>query len=229
MVDTGAANTHLDRARTSELGLKWQRLAVDPLRAVPGAAYEFCFVSSVELGSIRTGELRVGNNDLTDFNSLTRVYGEPQFDGLLGGDVLRRFAAVIKYKTKDLFLRRPGSEKADTARQQGRGLMSRSFLPPDERDNAELRSAVQQPVSEQGLDRLQKSLPDVHINYPAWSRDEGVPLVVEMWGGSPRTFLRHAGFVSSPLLSELGLQGPRESQHSAMLSGQRCWNCAAPG
>jgi hypothetical protein len=48
------------------------------------------------------------------------------------------------------------------------------------------------------------------------TKPRGGPACSGNVGRLPRTFSRHAGLVSSPWLSESGLQGVRENQHPAM-------------
>jgi hypothetical protein len=100
MIDTGAPNTHLDRKRTENVSLQWQRA-----HAKTGKApYDFCYVSTIEFEAFRTGKLLVYNHDLTEINSRLKAIEEGPLDGVLGADILDPHKALIDYKASCLYL-----------------------------------------------------------------------------------------------------------------------------
>jgi hypothetical protein len=69
-----------------------------------------CRVDSLTVGNVQLGGLRVCEHDMTEVNNAIELYGDPPFDGIIGGDVLRDSLAVIDYKDYALYL---FSRKAD--------------------------------------------------------------------------------------------------------------------
>ncbi len=97
-VDTGASNTCLDRWRVRHLGLKWE----DDVE---------CVLKAMEIGKLKTGEVRVVAHDMTEGNETNKANNYPLFDGLLGSDVLQKFSAVIDHGGAVLYLRKREEKK----------------------------------------------------------------------------------------------------------------------
>ncbi len=126
LVDTGAPATALDRERVKHLQLKWQpwenddgkEKAKGKGKEKAAQAYEnfYCEISKLELGGIDTGHLALWSHDLSDLNKRLKLYLDPQFDGVLGSDVLTKFNAIIDFSTSKLYLHPPGSQE----RKQGK-------------------------------------------------------------------------------------------------------------
>jgi hypothetical protein len=104
LIDTGAPVTHLDRKRTERLGLKWEVQGGGLEPALEKRPALHAFVDSIELGTFRTGRLKVGEHDLSENNRRVGEYGDPPSDGLLGADILAPNLAVIDYKSCELFV-----------------------------------------------------------------------------------------------------------------------------
>jgi hypothetical protein len=97
-VDTGAPQTCLDRWQVRHLELKWQ----DDVQ---------CDLEGMEIGQVKTEQLRIGAHDMMDTNVLCKAYNYPLIDGLLGADVLRKHSAVIDHGGAVLYLRKPEQKK----------------------------------------------------------------------------------------------------------------------
>jgi hypothetical protein len=99
LLDTGAPNTCLDRARVAAPRQGWQE------RPMGGRSYFFCRTEGLRVGELWAGNVWVPHHDLSELNRAVSWYGEPPFDGILGADVLRAHDAVIVYSTPALYLR----------------------------------------------------------------------------------------------------------------------------
>jgi hypothetical protein len=97
-VDTGANESCLDRWRVRHLGLKWE----DDVE---------CVLKAMEIGKLKTGEVRVVAHDMTEANETNKAYNYPLLDGLLGADVLQKFSAVIDHGGAALYLRKREEKK----------------------------------------------------------------------------------------------------------------------
>ncbi len=98
VVDTGAANTHLDRYRVRHLDLQSDDDGVFDL-------------DGLEIGGLKSARLMVYPIDMTDSNRAERALNSPLLDGLLGADVLQPLGAVMDYAGAVLYLRKQESKK----------------------------------------------------------------------------------------------------------------------
>ena len=90
IVDTGAPTTRLDKNRLE-----------------PGAGAQSPV--SIQLGGFRTREVRIEAFDLTELNKrLTKSFGAPPVDGVLGADILDAHLAVVNAADCELYLLRRG-------------------------------------------------------------------------------------------------------------------------
>jgi predicted aspartyl protease len=96
MLDTGAVGTFFDIDETKRLNLDWKNNPLGPPQC--------CFVDNLAVGKIRVSKQFVFATDLSPFNKGYRAQGDEPFDGLLGGDILRRHAAIIDVAGQRLFL-----------------------------------------------------------------------------------------------------------------------------
>jgi len=105
MVDTGAPDSSLDKKRTEGLGLKWRKYGGKNGRVSTDPTFDYCDVSSIQVGPFRSGKVRVASDDLTKVNTWIIFGGDPPIDGLLGADVLGQAHAVIDYGSHALYLK----------------------------------------------------------------------------------------------------------------------------
>ena len=116
-LDTGAPQTSLDPARVESMKLEW-KYADD----LPGGeklsnlksqlAVEF---EGLEVGKFKTGRTRVYSVNLEHVNAFLKDLKEDSLDGLLAGDVLSRYAAVVDYPSMRLYLKRAKPSTASGA------------------------------------------------------------------------------------------------------------------
>ncbi|QEH37756.1 hypothetical protein OJF2_63470 [Aquisphaera giovannonii] len=104
VIDTGAPNTHLDRERTRELGLKWMERG-DGKAAGSDQGTAVAVVQAIEVGQARSGPIRIGIHSMAETNRAVQPYGDGPVDGVLGADVLDPAWAVIDYRKCELYLR----------------------------------------------------------------------------------------------------------------------------
>ncbi len=108
-LDTGAGRTVIDREFANLIGL--------PLTAVPlglnavGAGGELTakgtIVERLALGSLALENFPAAVIDLSHVNTGLRARGALPMDGVIGADLLDAHDAVIDYRARCLFLRRP--------------------------------------------------------------------------------------------------------------------------
>jgi hypothetical protein len=110
IVDTGAPNTHWDRKRSERLQLNWKEQGG---AAAPAgmADSSVCVIEGLELGQFKADRLVLRAHDVSDVNEALMRYFDPLIDGVLGADVLGRYAAVIDYSGLRLYLRRRESQE----------------------------------------------------------------------------------------------------------------------
>jgi hypothetical protein len=104
LVDSGANRTFLDRRRAEHLELKWREDGEEVGNPGGGPRGVSAMVSTMELGALATGQLWIGDHDLTSHNVAAKEINEPPFDGIIGADVLAVRRAVIDYRSRSLFL-----------------------------------------------------------------------------------------------------------------------------
>ena len=106
IVDTGAACLHLDPKRTERIQLQWEQFALtDRLNQEPTHNWQqFCRMSSFELGPLREAKVLSGAHDMTDFNRALAAHGDPPIDGVIGGQILAKYRAVLSYGSGELYL-----------------------------------------------------------------------------------------------------------------------------
>lgn len=111
LIDTGANHSCLDQGATSVL------LQVDSLEkerdelnvGIGGNAFE---TEIIQVDGLRVGRMSVPTMpmrliDLAPINATYAQVGFPPVQGILGGDFLRKFKAVIDYDQKSLTLTKP--------------------------------------------------------------------------------------------------------------------------
>src|SRR5262245_29874396 len=100
LLDTGSPVTHVDPNRTGRLNAKWEATG-----AAKWKTQKTAYLSPMTIGEVPVGaSVPVGAFDLTPINEILKVWGDPEADGLLGGDLLRAFRAVIDYGKPELHL-----------------------------------------------------------------------------------------------------------------------------
>jgi len=108
LVDTGAATTCLDRARTEVLGLRWKSTTIG--NKSQEVAIDVCPLESLKIGSVSASPFDATHINTFPFNSVLRADGEPPLDGFLGDDVLTSRAAVIDYPNGRMYLQPTGAK-----------------------------------------------------------------------------------------------------------------------
>lgn len=108
LVDTGAATTCLDRARTEVLGLRWKSATLG--KESKGITIDVCPLEALKIGAVKMSPLDATHINTFPFNSVLRADGEPPLDGFLGDDVLTSRAAVIDYPNGRMYLQPTGAK-----------------------------------------------------------------------------------------------------------------------
>ncbi|MFH0896181.1 MAG: retropepsin-like aspartic protease [Bacteroidota bacterium] len=108
LVDTGASKTVFDKVRGEEL-MNEDSLTVNPevTMGIGADSMEshIAVVDSLKLGKLEILKLKTVFLDLSHVNRAFEMIGIRQVDGIIGGDILRKYEATIDYKTAGLTLR----------------------------------------------------------------------------------------------------------------------------
>lgn len=100
VLDTGASKTAFDRTILAEANEEMNILASDKLSTGLGTNTMESFtalISDFQIGEITTADFEVTVLDLSTINVAYSQMGHPQVLGVLGGDILMKYKAVIDY------------------------------------------------------------------------------------------------------------------------------------
>ncbi|MET3503123.1 hypothetical protein ABIC45_004760 [Mucilaginibacter rubeus] len=110
VLDTGASKTAFDQTVLSEANETMNILASDKLSTGLGTNTMESFtatVSDLHIGDLPIAEFEVAVLDLSTINVAYGQMGYPQVLGVLGGDILMKYKAVIDYGKRILKLKKP--------------------------------------------------------------------------------------------------------------------------
>lgn len=110
VLDTGASKTAFDQTVLSEANETMNILASDKLSTGLGTNTMESFtatVSDLHIGDLPIAEFEVAVLDLSTINVAYSQMGYPQVLGVLGGDILMKYKAVIDYGKRVLKLKKP--------------------------------------------------------------------------------------------------------------------------
>ncbi|NVM61978.1 hypothetical protein FHW88_000254 [Mucilaginibacter sp. SG538B] len=110
VLDTGASKTAFDQTVLSEANETMNILASDKLSTGLGTNTMESFtatVSDLHIGDLPIAEFEVAVLDLSTINVAYGQMGHPQVLGVLGGDILMKYKAVIDYGKQVLKLKKP--------------------------------------------------------------------------------------------------------------------------
>ena len=114
VLDTGASKTAFDRSMLFEANETTDILASDRLSTGLGTNSMESFtaiISGMFIGSLPITDFEVAVLDLSTINIAYSQMGHPQVLGVLGGDILMRYKAVIDYDKQVLKLKKPRFSK----------------------------------------------------------------------------------------------------------------------
>ena len=114
VLDTGASKTAFDRSMLFEANETTDILASDRLSTGLGTNSMESFtaiISGMFIGSLPITDFEVAVLDLSTINIAYSQMGHPQVLGVLGGDILMRYKAVIDYDNQVLKLKKPRFSK----------------------------------------------------------------------------------------------------------------------
>ncbi|SDI65412.1 aspartyl protease family protein [Mucilaginibacter gossypii] len=117
VLDTGASKTAFDQTVLSEANETMNILASDKLSTGLGTNTMESFtatVSDLHIGDLPIAEFEVAVLDLSTINAAYGQMGHPQVLGVLGGDILMKYKAVIDYGKRVLKLKKNLSSKRGT-------------------------------------------------------------------------------------------------------------------
>lgn len=107
VVDTGASRTVFDKEKIKKYIEKPEFSEKEGISAGIGGTDISSFLFSLE--SISFGELYISNYqaiamDLSNINDSYAMIGLPAVEGVLGGDLMKKYQAIINYKSKKMRL-----------------------------------------------------------------------------------------------------------------------------
>lgn len=107
VVDTGASRTVFDKEKIMEYIEKPEFSEKEGISAGIGGTDISSFLFSLE--SISFGELYISDYqaiamDLSNINDSYAMIGLPAVEGVLGGDLMKKYQAIINYKSKKMRL-----------------------------------------------------------------------------------------------------------------------------
>lgn len=108
LLDTGASMTGLDKGSTDRLGLT-QEASSETAGGLGTTTLTVTqtHISTLELGGGNLPSMTAFVVDLSHVNDALAARGADRIDGILGADLLMRYAAVIDYAGAQLYLRVP--------------------------------------------------------------------------------------------------------------------------
>jgi hypothetical protein len=128
LVDTGAAQTHLDRERCKRLDLKWHRAVfvseLGRLYLYSGTRYVLGADPDLRIAGVRAVHGPIYHDDLADLNKNLALRGDKPVDGLLGADVLNNHKCVLDLRNSRLYLLPEGQAGAAPATPDSKGARS---------------------------------------------------------------------------------------------------------
>jgi hypothetical protein len=110
VLDTGASKTAFDRTALFEANETTDILASDRLSTGLGTSSMESFtaiISGMFIGSLPIADFEVAVLDLSTINIAYSQMGHPQVLGVLGGDILMKYKAVIDYGKQVMKLKKP--------------------------------------------------------------------------------------------------------------------------
>lgn len=110
VLDTGASKTAFDRTALFEANETTDILASDRLSTGLGTNSMESFtaiISGMFIGSLPIADFEVAVLDLSTINIAYSQMGHPQVLGVLGGDILMKYKAVIDYGKQVMKLKKP--------------------------------------------------------------------------------------------------------------------------
>jgi hypothetical protein len=114
VLDTGASKTAFDQTTLIEANETMSILASEKLSTGLGTNTMESFtatVSDLHIGELHISEFEAAVLDLSTINVAYDQMGYPKVLGVLGGDILMKYKAVIDYGKGILKLKKPGSGK----------------------------------------------------------------------------------------------------------------------
>ncbi len=119
VLDTGASKTAFDQAMLAQVSETTSILESDRLSTGLGTNTMQSFtaiISGMQIGDITVADFEVAVLDLSSINIAYGQMGHPQVLGVLGGDILMQYKAVIDYGKQVMKLKKP----RDTKRRDGK-------------------------------------------------------------------------------------------------------------
>ena len=105
LVDTGASRSVFEKEKVSELVTK-KALQPNPevTMGIGADSVEShtAIISSFVIGKLFIPRMKTVFMDLSHVNRAFEMIGIPKVDGIVGGDILRKYDALIDYKNKHL-------------------------------------------------------------------------------------------------------------------------------
>lgn len=114
VLDTGASKTAFDQTTLTEANETMSILASEKLSTGLGTNTMESFTATVSdmfIGSLPIAEFEAAVLDLSTINIAYSQMGHPKVLGVLGGDILMKYKAVIDYGKQVLKLKKPRSAK----------------------------------------------------------------------------------------------------------------------
>lgn len=114
VLDTGASKTAFDRTMLFEANETTDILASDRLSTGLGTNSMESFtaiISGMFIGDLPIADFEVAVLDLSTINMAYSQMGHPQVLGVLGGDILMKYKAIIDYDKQVLKLKKPRFSK----------------------------------------------------------------------------------------------------------------------
>ncbi|QEM14483.1 clan AA aspartic protease [Mucilaginibacter rubeus] len=114
VLDTGASKTAFDQTSLTEANETMNILATEKLSTGLGTNTMESFtatVSDMYIGELPIAELEAAVLDLSTINMAYEQMGHPRVLGVLGGDILMKYKAVIDYGRKTLTLKTRAFQK----------------------------------------------------------------------------------------------------------------------
>ena len=110
VLDTGASKTAFDQTMLAAANEATSILASDRLSTGLGTNTMESFTATIKgmkIGRVKIDKFDVAVLDLSTINIAYRQMGHPEVLGVLGGDILMKYKAVIDYGKQVLKLKRP--------------------------------------------------------------------------------------------------------------------------
>jgi predicted aspartyl protease len=110
VLDTGASKTAFDQSMLAEASEATSITASDRLSTGLGTNTMESFTATIKgmrIGSLKVAAFEVAVLDLSTINIAYSQMGHPQVLGVLGGDILMKYKAVIDYGKQSMKLTKP--------------------------------------------------------------------------------------------------------------------------